>query len=84
MSPQIATFGLVKDNDKSFLVQNMILMEFKLCVYKSRDSAILNFNTFFHQMVRVKSLEKGAAFKNKQKHDMFLKKWSIVENLLPQ
>ena len=31
-----------------------------------------------------KNLEKGAAFNNKQKHDMFLKKWSIAENLLPQ
>ena len=31
-----------------------------------------------------KNLEKGAAFNNKQKHDMFLKKWFIVEKLLPQ
>ena len=31
-SPHIATFGLVKGNDKSFLVQNMGLMEFKLYV----------------------------------------------------
>ena len=27
-----------------------------------------------------KKIEKGAAFNNKQKHGMFLKKWSIVEN----
>ena len=36
----------------------------------------------FHQLVKVKNVEKGAPFNNKQKHDMFLKKWSIVENLL--
>ena len=47
-SPHIAIFGLVKGNDKSFLIQNMILMAFKLYVYKSRVSNTLNFNIFFH------------------------------------
>ena len=59
-------------------------MVFKLYVYKSRVSGTLNFNTFLHQLVKVKNVEKGAAFNNKQKSDMFSKKWSIVENLLPQ
>ena len=84
MSLQIATFGLVKGNDKFFLIQNMILMVLKLYVCKSRVSGTLSFNTFLHQLVKVKNIEKGAAFNNKQKHDMFLKKWSIIENLLPQ
>ena len=57
-------------------------MVFKL--YKSSVRGTLNFNTFLHQLVNVKNLEKGAAFNNKQEHDMFLKKCSIVENLLPQ
>ena len=77
------TFALVKGNDKSFLIQNMLWMVFKLFVYKSRINGTLNFNTFLHQLIKVKNLEEGGAFKNKQKHDMFLKKWSIVENLLP-
>ena len=62
----------------------MILMVFKFYVYKSRVSDALKFNIFLHQLVKVRNLEKGAAFNNEQKHDMFLKKWSIVENLLPQ
>ena len=49
-------------------------MVFKLYVYKSRVSGTLNFNTFLHQLVKVKNVEKGAAFN----------KWSIKENLLPQ
>ena len=53
-------------------------MVFALYVYKSRVSGTLN--TFLHQLVKVKSLEKVAAFNNKQKHDMFLKKWSTIEN----
>ena len=84
MSQQIATFGFVKGNDKSFLIQNMILMVLKLYVYKSRVRSALNLNTFLHQLVKVKNVEEGAAFNNKQKHDMFLKKWFIVENLLAQ
>ena len=84
MSPKIATFGFVKGNDKFFLIQNMILMVLKTYVYKARASGTLNFNTSLHQLVKAKNVEKGAAFNNKQKYDMFLKKWSIVENLLPQ
>ena len=80
---QIATFVLVKGNDKFFLIQNMILMVFKLCFYKSRVSITLNFSTFLHQLVK-KKLENGTAFNNTQKYDMFLKKWSILENLFPQ
>ena len=59
-------------------------MVFKLYVYKSRVSGTRNFNKFLRQMFKVKNLEKGAAFNNKQKHDMFLKKCSIAKNLLPQ
>ena len=47
-------------------------MVFKLYVYKSRVSGTLNFNTFLHQLIKVKNLEK--AFNNKQKHNMNLKK----------
>ena len=57
-------------------------MVFKIYVYKLKVSATLNFNTFLLQLVKVKKLEKGVAFNNKQKHDIFLKKWSIVENFL--
>ena len=57
-------------------------MVFKIYVYKLRVSATLNFNALLLQLVKVKKLEKGVAFNNKQKHDIFLKKWSIVENFL--
>ena len=79
MSPQIATFHLVKGTGKFFLIQNMILMVFKLYFYKLRVSGTPNY-----QLVKVKNLEKGTVFNNKQKHDMFLKKRSIRENLSPQ
>ena len=43
----------------------------------------LNFNTFLHQLIKGKNLEKSAAFNGKQKHDMLSQK-SIIGNLLPQ
>ena len=73
MSPQIVTFGLMKSNDEFFLIQNMILMVFKLYVDKSKASSSINLNTFFHELIKVKHLEKGAAFNNKPKREMFLK-----------
>ena len=81
MSPRIASFGLVKGNNKSFLIQNIILMVFKLCFYKSRVSATLNFNTFLYQLVKVKNLEKGEAFNIKQKHDIFFWKNGLWWNI---
>ena len=56
----------------------MILIIFKLYVNKSRVSGTLDFNTFLRKLVKVKNLERGAAFNKKQKHDMFLKKLPIV------
>ena len=46
-------------------------MVFNPYVNKSRVSGTLNFNTFLHQLIKIKNLKKGAAFNNKQKHDMF-------------
>ena len=71
-------FSLVNGNDKSFLIRNMILIIFKLYVNKSRVSGTLDFNTFLRKLVKAKNLQRGAAFNNKQKHDMFLKKLPIV------
>ena len=60
-----ATFSLVKGIGKFFLIQNMILIVFKLYVHKSRVSGTLNFNIFLYQLVKAKNLEEGAAFINK-------------------
>ena len=62
LSPQIVTFGLVKGNDKYFLIQNMILIAIKRYVYKPRVRGILNFNIFLHQLIKAKNLEKKCSF----------------------
>ena len=72
---------MLKHNDKSFSIQNIFLIVFKLYVYNSRINKTLCFGICLHRLVKVKNLEKGVVFNNNQKHDMCLKKWSIVENL---
>ena len=50
-------------------------MVFKLYLYKSRVCGTLNFNAFLPHLAKVKNVEKGAAFNNKQKHkEMFYRR----------
>ena len=55
----------------------MILMVCKLYVDKSKATSSLNLNTFLHELIKVKDLEKGAAFNNKPRREMFLKLYPI-------
>ena len=50
----------------------MILVVFKLNIYKSRVNGTLNFNTFLHQQIKIKYLEKKAAFKT----------WHVFEEMV--
>ena len=42
LTPQIAFFGYLDEGDKKVLFRNMVLMVFKVNVYKSRASGRLN------------------------------------------
>ena len=55
----------------------MILMVFKLYVYKSRVSDLLNFNIFSHQLVKVKKLKTGA-YSAINQNMMLINKWSTL------
>ena len=57
----------------------MILMVFKLYVYKSRVSDLLNFNIFSHQLVKVKKLKTGA-YSAINQNMMLINKWSTIQN----
>ena len=55
----IATFGLVKGNNKPFLNLKYDFMVFKCYAYKSNTYSIL-----LHQLDKVKNLEKSVTFNN--------------------
>ena len=60
---QFGVLGYRNTGDRYFLTQNLILAIFNLYIYKSRGSANLSFNTFFHNLLKTKNLEKSLAFK---------------------
>ena len=82
LCPQIAILVYTNTDDRCFITQNLILLIFKFYVYKSRGSGNLSFSAFFHKLVKIKNLEKGAALRNRRKLDVCKKKWSFLENAL--
>ena len=53
LTPQIAFFGGYLDkSDKIHLIQNLVLVVLKFCIYKSRVSDRLYLNTFLHKVVK--------------------------------
>ena len=82
LCPQIAILGYTNTDDRCFITQNLILLIFKIYVYKSRRSGGLRFSAFLHKLVKIKNLEKGTALRNRRKLDVYEKKWSFIENAL--
>ena len=68
LCPQIAIFGYTNTDDRCFMTQNLILLIFKFYGNKSRSSGNSSFSAFFHKLVKIKNLEKGAALRNGRKH----------------
>ena len=71
LCPQI--LGYTNTDDRCFITQNLSLLIFKLDLYKLRGSGNLSFSGFFHKLVKIKNLEKGAALRNRRKLDVYKK-----------
>ena len=69
------------DND-NFLIQNDILLLFKLYIYNARKH-VLSFNNFLNKVSKIKNLEKRVAGNNRNKCKRFRKKWHRIENEVP-
>ena len=80
--PQIANLGYTNTDDRCFMIRNLILLTFKFYVYKSRGSGNLSFNAFFHKLTKIKNLQKGTAFRNRRKIDVYKIKWPFIEKAL--
>ena len=68
------------DND-TFLIQNHILLLFKLYIYTMHG--FLSFNNFLNEVSKIKNLEKRVAGNNRNKCERFRKKWHRIENEVP-
>ena len=84
LTPQTAIFGFLNIDNDTFLIQNHILLLFKLYVYNARKHGFLSFNNFLNDFSKVKNLEKRVAANNRNKCERFIKKWHRIENELNQ
>ena len=78
LSPKSALLGFLEDTDDTFLIQNHILLLFKLCVYKNRTDTP-NIHTIIRKIKATYEIEKKI---NSNRSEKFEKKWSIVTHLL--
>ena len=70
--------GTILVTKKEFLIQNLILLLFKLYIYSVRKQGFLSFNNFQNEVSKIKNLEKRVAANNQKKFERFRKK--ITQN----
>ena len=79
---QTTIFGFHNIDNDNFLIQNDILLFFKLYIYSARKR-VLSFNNFLNEVSKIKNLEKRVAANNWNKCDRFRKKLHRIENEVP-
>ena len=79
LSPQVAILGYLNTDDKTFLIQNIIILLFKYYIYKSRQTGKLDLVGFISLLSKIKNLEKRLTFENQKNLKIFERKWSLIE-----
>ena len=79
---QTTIFGFHNIDNDNFLIQNDILLFFKLYIYNARKR-VLSFNNFLNEVSKIKNLEKRVAGNNQNKCKRFRKKWHRMDNEVP-
>ena len=74
LTPQTGIFGFHNIDNDTFLIQNHILLLFKLHIYNARKYGFLSFNNFLYEISKIKNLEKRGAVNNRNKCEKFIKK----------
>ena len=83
LTPQTAICGFLNIDNDTFLIQNQILLLFKLHIYSARKHGFLSFNNFLNKIGKIKNLQKRVAANNRNKCERFRKKWHRIENKVP-
>ena len=77
---QAALFGFINESDNSLnILQNHILLIFKLYIYQSRERGVLNLNGLIKNVTKVKKLERKIASVCKKKTIQFNNKWKSTD-----
>ena len=80
LTPQTALYGFINESDNSLnILQNHILLIFKLYIYQSRERGVLNLNGLIKNVTKVKKLERKIASVCKKKTIQFNNKWKSTD-----
>ena len=78
LSPQTAIFGFFEENDNNILYNHLLLI-FKLYIYRSRKTKLLNFNVLLAEVKNIKKIEKKLSFITDIRQAKFIEKWRITD-----
>ena len=82
LTPQATFFGLTEKHLDDSILQNHLLLVFKIYLYKSRSYGFVCLKSFLLEIKKINFLEKKTAEANANKHKSLLFKWNKIENQL--
>ena len=85
LTPQgafLAFLGFLNANPDLLLIQNHLLLIFKIYIYNSRNSESLKIKSLIREITKVKNIEDTFSLNNKKKHAIYKRRWQLVENVL--
>ena len=74
--------GFVNVDSELLLLQNHLLLIFKIYIYNSRKSESLKIKSLIRETTKVKNIEEKISLNNKKKHAIYKRKWQLVEIVL--
>ena len=76
LTPQAALFGFINECYNNLnILQNHLLLIFKLYIYQSRERGVLNLNDLIKNITKGKKLERKIASVSEKKTIQFNNKW---------
>ena len=80
MTPQAAFFGFKEKDLDNTILQNHLLLVFKIYLYKSRSYGFVCLKSLLLEIKKINRLEKKIAEANANKHKSYLLKWNKIDN----
>ena len=82
LTPQAAFCGFINNHLDDSILQNHVLLAFKIYLYKSRSYGFACLKSLLLEIKKINCLEKKIAEANANKHKSYLFKWNKIDNQL--
>ena len=82
LTPQADFFGFTEKDLDDTILQNHLLLVFKIYLYKSRSYGFVCLKSLLLEIKKINRLEKKIAEANANKHKSYLLKWNKFDNQL--